>query len=124
MNVAARFLKDEDVEGIRLLQDLPTVKKLKIKLGNLNHGPHNSFPVNKPVPLNKRHFLPAEINEPYVVAPKPRSWYPLFALCGSNGQNVHGELDTAYLRIGSRSCCTKDSKGHGLGRHRSKEDCA
>ena len=71
MNVATRFLKDDDVKGIRLLQDLPTVKKLKIKLGNLNHGPHNSFPVNKPVPLNKRHFLPAEIIEPYVVAPKP-----------------------------------------------------
>ncbi len=78
MNVTTRFLKDEDVEGIRLYESNGTVDmvyKLKCEIGNRCYGNSKQFPGNTPVPLLEKKrgicHLAHPFNEPYVMSPKP-----------------------------------------------------
>jgi len=70
IDVSVRFLREKDLEGVYLCQDLDFVKQLRARLGFYSHGPVNSFPVSSPITLNKNSVKQLEW-EPFVVTPVP-----------------------------------------------------
>ena len=66
-----KFLQHEDVKGITLCHNFDFARALQIRLGVFNEGPHNMFPVNWPVSLNRSNMNRLKTDGPCVVAPKP-----------------------------------------------------
>ena len=79
----AKFLKDEEVDGISVVTDLDLVKQMQHKLGRFSNGPTDFFPANWAVSLNSTN-LNLLRSAPYVVAPKPDGTRYLFYV-DSNG---------------------------------------
>lgn len=66
----APFLEGQNIEGISLVTDWNIIKPLKVKLGNFNHGPHNTLPVSRLYSLNMSS-IDLIAKEQYFVMPKP-----------------------------------------------------
>ena len=70
MDRDAKFLKNEDVDGITVVTDLDLVKEMQHKLGRFADGPTDFFPAAWAVSLNQKNFDLLSF-APYVVTPKP-----------------------------------------------------
>ena len=66
----AKFLKDEDVDGIAVVTDLDLVKEMQHKIGRFADRPIDFFPAAWAVSLNQKNFDLLSF-APYVVTPKP-----------------------------------------------------
>jgi hypothetical protein len=52
INPDTKFLDDEDVEGVHLLNDFDLVREMQVRLGEFAKGPRNIFPAMWPVSLS------------------------------------------------------------------------
>ena len=66
----AKFLNDEDIDGVELVMDFDLVKELQRRLGLFAHGPTNFFAANWPVSLSMDTIQQLKTS-PYVASPKP-----------------------------------------------------
>ena len=66
----AKFLKDEDVDGITVVTGLDLVKEMQHKVGRFAGGPFDFFLATWAVSLNQKNFDLLS-SAPYVVTPKP-----------------------------------------------------
>ena len=81
----AKFLEEEEVEGISLVEDLDLVKQIHSKLGHYTHGPRDWFPVSWAVSLNQSNLHLLETTA-YVVASKSRALRRYLLYVDSEGQ--------------------------------------
>ena len=85
MDSNAKFLEEEEVEGISLVEDLDLVKQIHSKLGHYTHGPRDWFPVSWAVSLNQSNLHLLETTT-YVVASKSRALRRYLLYVDSEGQ--------------------------------------
>ena len=81
----AKFLEDEEVDGISLVEDSDFVKQIRGKLGHYTHGPVDWFPVNWAVSLNQSN-INRLASTPYVVAAKPHHTRRYLLYIDSDGE--------------------------------------
>lgn len=90
----AKFLENQDVDGIHLLTDFDKCTEIHIRLGNYAKGPTYFFPVMWPATLSTNNLVCLE-SEPYVVAPKPSG--PRFLLYVDESGTIYLENMTQHV---------------------------
>ncbi len=94
INTDTKFVDNEDVAGVHLVNDFDLVREMQLRLGKFAKGPTDMFPVMWPVALSMKnvHLL---VSKPYVVATKPSG--PRFLLYIDSSGDIFLENMTQHI---------------------------
>ncbi|XP_046456075.1 mRNA-capping enzyme-like isoform X2 [Daphnia pulex] len=95
INPDTKFIDNEDVEGVHLVNDFDLVRQLQVRLGEFAKGPRNIFPAMWPVSLSTKNVQSLASKPYYVVGPKPAG--PRFLLYIDSSGDIFLENMTQHI---------------------------